>query len=107
MTILQSLQSINAYPVPIEAIDKVAINRGLTLTDEANATVLNSKAYRLAEADILLWLSQSPDISQGGQSYSFSEAEKKNFERRANALYKAEGESVVGGGGYGYKGQWL
>lgn len=110
MTILEALKGVNAYPVPVRAIDEVALNRGLTLTDTATQEVLRSAGYNLALADLYLWLSVSPDISQGGQSYSFTDEQRASLRRRAYALYREWGDE--GGGdtpktAFGYKGSRL
>ena len=39
-----------------------------------------------------MWLSKAPNISQGGQSYSFSEDERKDFRNEAKGLYDECGE---------------
>lgn len=54
----------------------------------------------------------APDVAQGGQSYSFSDSERAAFRRKANALYRANGEeeSVISDGkatAFGYKGDKL
>ena len=67
-TLLSSLQAINAYPVPQSFFEATAASRGLDLKAEITQEALNSKAYRLARADVLMWLSEAPNVSQGGQS---------------------------------------
>jgi len=107
-TILETLQGVSAYPVPLRTLDGVATDRGLTLTAETTQEVLRGQAYNLALADLLLWLSYAPDIAQGGQSYSFSDEQRTQFRIRARGLYKEFGEgSVATRPIYGYKGDRL
>lgn len=110
MTILEALKGVNAYPIPLRTIDEVALDRGLTLSDTATKEVVRGAGYSLAVADLLLWLAVAPDISQGGQSYSFTDEQRASFRRRAYALYREWGDE--GGGNtpratFGYKGSRL
>lgn len=105
-TILQSLASINAYPVPFPAIADIAESRGLNLEDEASTEVRAQPGFRLAKADVLWWLSEAPDVSQAGISYSFTESDKRNFKRQASAIYRGCGERAPGTA-HGYKGELL
>ncbi len=108
-TILETLQGVNAYPVPLRTLDGVATDRGLTLTDEATQEVLRGRAYNLALADLHLWLSYAPNIAQGGQSYSFSDEQRTQFRNRARGLYKKfeDSDTAATKPIYGYKGDRL
>ncbi len=109
-TILESLKSVNAYPIPLRTIVDEAERQGLTLADEATQEVLRSKAYNLALAALLLWLSFAPDITQGGQSYSFTDEQRLQFRNRSHALqdrFMNEEEKVQNKPVYGYKGSRL
>lgn len=107
-TILESLKSVNAYPVPLRTLVETAERRGLSLTSEATQADLRGKNYKLATADLLLWLSLAPNISQGGQSYSFTDEQRQQFRNRANALFDEFGEETSSAGiTYGYKGSRL
>ncbi|MDL2310127.1 hypothetical protein LJC39_03310 [Parabacteroides sp. OttesenSCG-928-B22] len=106
MTILQSLKSINAYPVPLCAIQDIAETRGLDVESDASLEIRAQASFRLAKADVLLWLSKAPNISQAGISYNFTDADRLNFRRQASAIYQDCGESLPGSS-YGYKGERL
>lgn len=107
-TILEALKSITAFPVPLRTLVEVAERRGLLLSDEATQEVLTSKAFNLAKADTLLWLSIAPNITQGGQSYSFTDEQRTEFKNRAYALFNEyEEEAAVAKPIYGYKGSRL
>lgn len=109
VSVLEALKGINAYPIPLRTFVEVAEARGVKLTDTPTQDVLQSKAYNLCVADILLWLSLAPNVIQGGQSYSFSDAQRTQFRNRANALYDEFGadESGTPKTLYGYKGSRL
>lgn len=107
-TILESLKGVSAYPVPLRTLVETAELRGLTLTDTVTQGVLTGRAYKLAYADLLLWLSLAPNIGQGGQSYSFTDEQRKQFRNQAKALYDELGEtSATAIPIYGYKGSRL
>lgn len=91
-TILDALKGINAYPVPPHTLNGIAVVRGLTLTDTATREILSGRQFKLAKADVLMWLSKAPNISQGGQSYSFSEEQRKDLRNEAKGLYTECGE---------------
>jgi hypothetical protein len=110
MTVNEALRSVNAYPIPERTIQEVCGRRGLDIYGEAGFSVLESADFKLAKADLLLWLSYAPNVSQGGQSYSFSDEQRKNLRNEAAGLYgnnadAADGEQmhIV----YGYKGKRL
>ena len=108
-TILEALKGVNAYPVPLRTLVENAERRGLDLSAEATKELLNGTNYNLVVADLLLWLSFAPDISQGGQSFSFSDEQRVQLRNRANALYREFDATEAGTPKpiYGYKGNRL
>lgn len=107
-TVLESLKGVNSYPIPLRTLVEVAERRGLTLTAEAPQEVLRGKAFRLATADLLLWLSLAPNVTQGGQSYSFTDEQRKQFRNNAFSIFDELGETDgVTKPTYGYKGNRL
>jgi hypothetical protein len=108
ITILDSLKSINRYPVPETFYTSVFAARGIDGDGEAKAENLNSAAYNLAKADVLIWLSNAPDISQGGQTYGFTDEQRTLMRNEAYSLYREYGEGVnTPKPTYGYKGSRL
>ncbi len=105
-TVLESLRGVNAYPIPLRAVSEIAERRGVTLDATVTREVLNGRDYNLAVADILIWLSLAPNVSQGGQTYSFTDGQREQLRNRANALYDEFGEASKGVV-YGYKGSRL
>lgn len=106
-TLLDALKGINSYPVPVRTITEIAERRGIVLENEATAAVLTSKAFCLCRADILLWLSYAPNITQGGQSYSFTDEQRTDLRNRAQGLYDELEEENAPRTIYGYKGKRL
>lgn len=107
-TILEALKGINAYPVPPHTLNGIAEVRGLALADTATRETLESKPFKLAKADVLMWLSIAPNVSQGGQSYSFSEEQRKNLRTEANGLYtECDEDKAAILPKFGYKGTRL
>lgn len=108
MTILECLKGINAYPIPQRTLNEYALRRGLSLSDEATQEALTGAAYNLAQADLLQWLADAPDVTQGGQSYSLTEDQRTQLRRRAAALaeqYAEASQTTIRT--YGYKGSRL
>ncbi len=100
------MQGLNSYPFPSAELSAIAARRNLNLAAEATGTLLNSREFRLASADLYMWLSIAPNISQGGQSYSFSEEQRSRFRAMALDIYDDE-EEQGSGVKYGYKGSRL
>lgn len=106
LSVVEALKAISAYPIPMRAIYTAAGKRDVDLDSEATAETMRGKTFALAKADLLMWLSTAPDISQGGQSFSFTDEQRRVFRNQAQALY-AEFEpdgSAVQKPIYGYKG---
>lgn len=108
MTTLEALKSVNSYPVPLRTLEEVAQRRGILPDDECTTAVLQSKGYRLACADLLLWLSFAPQVTQGGQSYQFSDEQQLQLRTQANAIYEEYGETeATHKARFGHKGSRL
>ena len=65
-TVLESLKGINAYPIPLRTLVDAAEYRGLDMTVEVSQEIMQTAKYKLAQADLLLWLSLAPDVTQAG-----------------------------------------
>lgn len=108
-TVIECLKGVNAYPIPFRTLVEVGGGRGLDLSQEVTQEILHGKAYNLAVADLLLWLSLAPNVTQGGQSYSFTDEQRTQLKNRARALYDEYGadEASTPKAQYGYKGSRL
>lgn len=107
MTTLDALKGINSYPIPLRTLNEVAERRGLDLDETATIEMIQSRGYNLAYADLLMWLSFAPQVTQGGQSYSFTDDQRMQMRNRASDIYEDYGESNTGKARYGYKGSRL
>ena len=107
-TVLETLKGVSAYPVPLRTLIETSELRGLPLEETATHDVMVGRAYKLAKADLLLWLSLAPNIGQGGQSYSFTDEQRQQFRNQAKALYdECDEVSAATKPIYGYKGSRL
>lgn len=103
------LRSVSVYPIPQEALEGLAARRGLDLA-RAVADPRGDRAFRLTLADLYVWLSRAPDVSQGGQHFSFGEETRRGLRAAARRIYAALGEAPAdadGGAAYGYRGDRL
>lgn len=107
-TVLEALKGVSAYPIPLRTLAETAEGHDVSLEDEVSMTVLRSKEFNLAVADLLQWLSFAPNITQGGQSYSFSDEQRQQLRNRAAALLdKYDEANNAPKPLYGYKGNRL
>lgn len=104
-TILDSLRSISSYPVPTNTLMRIILRRGMVASEEATPSTFTLMKYRLAEADLYKWLSQAPNVSEGGVSFSFTAVEKEAFIDEADSIYSEYGETT--NTPYGYIGEDL
>lgn len=106
MKLLEYLRGLTNYPLSEEALTSILTRRGAnehTTYDDKTQSIL-------ATADLYHWLSTAPDLSQGGQSYSLTDATRDTYRRRANGLYRLAGEPqsiIEEQPRYGYKGEKL
>lgn len=109
MTVLESLLAISAYPIPLRTAEAVTLKRGLDMSATIEFGDFSDPAYRLATADLMMWLFNAPNVSQGGQSYSLTDAQRAEFRRKARAIYDELGDEDDKNNGirYGYKGENL
>lgn len=106
--VLQSLKSLSGYPIPLATIKDVADEVGLDIDVELTQEIRNSKEFKRAKAQVYFFLSEAPNVSQGGISYSFSEEERRRFRLRAESILDEIGDKgMCSGVEYGYKGEEL
>lgn len=100
------LGSLNGYPIPRATLETIALSAGLDTGQEVNPENLRSKECKRATAQVYLWLSTAPNVSQGGISYSFSDDDRARFLNKAKGLLDeiGEGDEL---GEFGYMGEDL
>jgi hypothetical protein len=105
MKILDVLTTISIFPIPIETLEIICTERGISSETTFNAEVAKSKEYKLAKADCYKWLVYAPSsMSENGISFSLSDKEKERFKQLSDELYKECGEKPIKNI-YGYKGE--
>lgn len=107
MTILESLKSLSAYPIPSATIANIAEGLGLFPEDETDSGVRSSANYKRAQASVYLFLAEAPNVSQGGITFNFSDEERKRFRLNAETILDGLGEGSELFGTYGYMGEDL
>lgn len=108
-TLSDILKAQSLYPIPAAALGGIAARRGLDLDAEADPDTVGSAAFTLARGDLYMWLAAAPNVSQGGQTYSFSDTQREKFVEIANSYYGLAGAAgdAASGTAYGYKGSRL
>ena len=107
LTIADALRGINAYPIPDRTLEEIVQKRGIYPELAIDSEVLSSRAYRLCRADLLIWLAGAPAVSQGGQSYSFTDEQRKEMLNAAAKICEECGDDTQVSVRYGYKGNRL
>lgn len=93
MNILQSLKSLSAYPTPTLTVQDIAERAGLDAMTDASKDIRASKAFIRARAYMYIYLSEAPDVTQQGVTFSFTDEDRKRFLRKANGLLEEIGET--------------
>ncbi|EJX05271.1 hypothetical protein EVA_06627 [gut metagenome] len=109
MNVLQALKSISGYPIPATTLQDIAAGCGLDANGEVTEEMRTKAEFKRAKAKVYLYLSEAPNVSQGGISYSFSESERNRFRMRAKSILNSLGETdeSLNGQEYGYQGEDL
>ncbi|MGL5913351.1 MAG: hypothetical protein ACRCZB_04235 [Bacteroidales bacterium] len=115
LTVLDALKNgVSNYPIPKATLKRVALVREIKLDEEATSELLKSKEYRLADADIKVFVATSSNVSQGGMNFDILYSTRETLLLQANAVYYEYGDiaydpskPVVSKVKYGYKGSRL
>jgi len=106
MTIYDALISLNSFPIPSSLIEKIGIERGLTVSGNYTLEVSQTQSYELATADVYFWLSKQPILKEQEVSISQEKEIKQQFLDDANAIYKKYSDKKYSGkGAYGFVGE--
>lgn len=106
MTVVEALLAVSGYPIPYRTIEGVALKRGVALDATATEDVLASAGYLLCVADLYVWLYFAPNVTQGGQSYSFTDEQRRWWKAQALRIYDELDDEAAEGlkTRYGYMG---
>ena len=112
MTLLETLQAaVTAYPIAPQTIEAWAAYWDVDLQQEASKQTMQSKGYQMVKANLWDWLAVAPNLSQGGQTYSFTDEQRTLFKQRASSIRSSveldPDEQPAATSLYGYKGSTL
>lgn len=108
MNIAQSLRSLSAYPIPTATLQDIAVGAGVAVDAELTQEIRSSKEFRAAQARIYLFLSEAPNVTQNGISFSFTDDERRRMRNHGLSILDEIGdESLDNGVSYGYMGEDL
>ena len=93
MTILESIRSGCHYTLGNDTFLTKIRKRGLNETSEATTEVLNSRAFELAEADVMI--AQIPAIRFSEGSLTVDAPDAEALRALANSVYRKHGEPEV------------
>ena len=106
MTISESLISLNSFPIPSSLIEKVGIERELTIKKDYTLAVSQSQDYKIANTNIYLLQTKKPILKEQEVSISQDTEIKQQFLDDANAIYKKyDDDKYSGKGTYGFLGE--
>jgi len=88
MTVQEALLSIVNYPVPASAIENIAEARGLDINETITSEIRISDDYKLACADLFVWVSFAPNVIEGGVQFNMLYSDRKELRDKANVMYK-------------------
>ena len=100
-SVLDSLKSVSSYPIPSATIETMASLRGLRLDWDISS---QEKEFLLTKADLLMWLSLAPNISQEGISYSFTDNQRASYASLAKSITSNYEDELPKQVKFGYKG---
>lgn len=84
MTVKEALKVTTSYPVSDAVLIDLAERRGLVATDEVDR---KAASFELAVADLMVWVSYAPNISEGGSSFNVPLSDRKQMRDNANRIY--------------------
>lgn len=103
MTILEALQSVTNYPVPVNAVEKACIDRALTSSTTYTLAIGQSQGFKLALADLYMWIVSAWNVSE--QNISLSKNDIDSFFSQANKIYADYDDPNFSGNVYGFIGE--
>ena len=108
MTIQEALLSISSYPMSPEAIRLRCMERGLHPDEDFRGDLASRREYQLVRADVLVYLSEVPNVTQEGVSFSILETTRQQMAKEAERIYRKYGDpNAPKRPRYGYKGSLL
>lgn len=107
MTIEQALKSLSQYPVPSEFIETLLMRIGLSGQDILTQEMSQNRSYKQAMAEVYLYLSTAPSVSENGFSISLDSLAKASYKQMYEQLCNELSVCSSLKPEYGYKGEEL
>lgn len=84
------------------------MERGLHPDEDFRGGLATRKEYQLLKADVLVYLSEVPNVTQEGVSFSILETTRQQMAKEAERIYRKYGDpNAPKKPRYGYKGSLL
>ena len=91
-----------------EVIRLRCMERGLHPDEDFRGGLATRKEYQLLKADVLVYLSEVPNVTQEGVSFSILETTRQQMAKEAERIYQKYGDpNAPKKPRYGYKGSLL
>lgn len=109
MTVVQSLRSLSAYPIPLSTVIEIAESTGMCHDTEMQPEIRQSREFRKAQALVYIFLSEAPNVTQNGISFSLSAEERRRLRTRGESILEDLCDDTATGATpeFGYMGEDL
>lgn len=87
-----AIKAMSSYPIPAATIENIIEEAGLDAEADFTKEMRASDQFKMAKALTYAFLSEAPNITQGGISYTFSEDERSRFQKKSSNLLAELGE---------------
>ncbi|OZT04969.1 hypothetical protein [Prevotella sp. 885] len=87
-----AIKAMSSYPIPAATIENIIEEAGLDAEADITKEMRASDQFKKAKALTYAFLSEAPNITQGGISYTFSEDERSRFQKKSSNLLAELGE---------------
>ena len=87
-----AIKAMSSYPIPAATIENIIEEAGLDAEADITKEMRASDQFKKAKALTYAFLSEAPNITQGGISYTFSEVERSRFQKKSSNLLAELGE---------------
>lgn len=93
-----AIKAMSSYPIPAATIENIIEEAGLDAEADITKEMRASDQFKKAKALTYAFLSEAPNITQGGISYTFSEDERSRFQKKSSnllaELWEDEGSDI-------------
>lgn len=107
LTVSQALRSTLLYPINPATVESYLISCGIEGEAQFTQEIAQSADYKRVLAKCYIYYADSPQVSEAGASYNFTDEQRKEFRRKADALLDEIGEGDNNGVIYGWQGEFM